>query len=151
MKNILIITIALCCAFLYFARNKQLQANHERQNQHQAQQERLNSPTGFVALPPSIMPSDKILILAPVNCPSREAQYADRLARNLQAQNIPYERISSIQFSVANIPEHEDELKAHSERMNRIMSQPPPLVFVHGRAKSNPTLHEIIAEYQRGS
>ena len=38
-----------------------------------------------------------------------------------------------------------------NKRMNRIMNGPLPVVFVNGRAKSNPSLDEVVAEFRAGS
>ena len=37
------------------------------------------------------------------------------------------------------------------ERMSRIMNGPLPIVFFNGRAKANPSLDEVVAEFKDSS
>lgn len=105
------------------------------------------SRSGFI---PVLMPAgaepDRVLILAPINCPSEDAQRADELAAQLTRMGIPNTRSSSYSLAVDN-PTREQK-----ERMDRavvVMNSEIPAVFVNGMAKANPTAEEVAAEYAR--
>jgi hypothetical protein len=104
------------------------------------------SENGFASLPPvEGQSSRKVFVVAAQNCPHEEAQRADRLAEDLARNNIPVERTHNVSFSFTSAPESEV-----MERMSKIMNSPLPIVFVGGRAKSNPSLEEVVAEFQSG-
>lgn len=101
---------------------------------------------GFVSLPPLSGPgADGIIIFAPENCSSDGARRADTLAGELSFKGIPYERSSSAQFGFTENPG-----QAMMDRMNAVMGGEGPIVFVRGKAKANPSLEEVIAEYEAG-
>ena len=105
------------------------------------------SPNGFT---PVAMPDDAkdntVLVFAPVNCPSKEAQRADALADGLTRQGIPNRRSSH--FSL-NFNQPTDEQQAAIKRTTAVLNGSIPAVFINGMAKSNPTLDEVVAEYRR--
>ncbi len=102
------------------------------------------SENGFAALPPADGQSArKVFVVAAQNCPHEDAQRADRLAEDLSRKGIPVERTQNVSFSITSQPD-----SAVMERMSRIMNGPLPIVFVDGRAKSNPSLDEVVAEYK---
>lgn len=105
------------------------------------------SPGGFQ---PVLMPDgakdNEVLIFAAVNCPHEEAQRADALAEDLTRKGIPNRRSSS--FSL-NLKEPTAELQAAVKRTTDVMNGTIPAVFINGMAKANPTLDEVVAEYER--
>jgi hypothetical protein len=102
------------------------------------------SENGFASLPPvEGQGSRKVFVVAAQNCPHEEAQRADRLAEDLSRNGIPVERTQNVSFSFTSQPESEV-----MERMTKIMNGPLPIVFVNGRAKSNPSLEEVVAEFK---
>jgi len=111
----------------------------------QVQSGPLISSNGFIALPPAVGQSPgKVFVLAALNCQKEEALRADSLAEELSRKGIPVERISAARFRFASPPDD-----AVMERME-MMKGPFPVVFVNGRAKSNPSFEEVVVEL-RGS
>lgn len=110
-----------------------------------AQQEA--SPNGFVsATMPAGVTRNAVVIFAPQNCPSDRAQRADALAEQLTSRNIPVIRSSS--FSASSAAPTADE-RADMERALQVLNAQAPAVFVNGMAKANPSLGEVVAEYER--
>ena len=104
------------------------------------------SENGFVELPPvEGQNSDAVLIAAAMNCPHEAAQRADALANDLSRKGIPVIRTQHIGFSLTN---PEDPAVDH---ISSVMNGKLPIVFVHGKAKANPTLEEVVAEYGNNS
>ncbi len=105
------------------------------------------SPNGFVsAAMPDGARSNTILILAPLNCPSAAAQRADALSNELGRRGIPNVRSSSYNI---NIPSPTAEQRAAVERAVAVLKGEVPAVFVNGMAKANPSLEEVVSEYER--
>jgi len=103
------------------------------------------SENGLASLPPvNGQTSRKVYVLAPENCPSADAKRADRLAADLSQKGIPVVRRDSARFSLSSQLESDVQT-----RMSEIMEGPLPIVFVDGRAKSNPSLDEVVAEFRR--
>jgi hypothetical protein len=101
------------------------------------------SENGFVAMPPVEGQSkDAVLVVAAKNCPHEDAQRADSLAEDLSRKGVPVVRTHTINFNLAG-PD-----SSVVERINSVMNGSLPIVFVRGRAKPNPTLDEVVAEYQ---
>ena len=100
---------------------------------------------GFVSLPAVLGQSPSaVIVVAAENCPHEDAQRADRLAEDLSRSGVPVVRAHSIGFDTTS--GDQDVLG----RINRVMTGQLPIVFVRGRAKANPTLSEVLAEF-RGS
>jgi len=100
---------------------------------------------GFLELaPPTGFSTNQVLIVAAQNCPREGAVRADKLAREMAEQGIPYVRSSSIAFT----PPDPADIDRFVERHNKVMNSEVPIVFVNGKVKSNPSLDEVIAEYQ---
>jgi hypothetical protein len=98
---------------------------------------------GFVDLPPAQgQKSDTVYVVAAVNCPHEAAQRADRLARDLAREGIPVIRTNSVNFSGSGLDD------SAIKRLNVVMNEPLPIVFVHGRAKSAATLDDVEAEFK---
>ena len=81
-------------------------------------------------------------LFRPTSCPHEDAQRADSLAEDLSRKGIPVIRTHTINFNLA-APDN-----SVAERINSVMKGSLPIVFVRGRAKPNPTLEEVVAEYQ---
>jgi hypothetical protein len=101
------------------------------------------SPNGFESVP---LDGDRnsVVIFAPLNCSREEAQRADFLADTLSRRGIPVKRTQEANISFSGIPDD-----ATASRVKGVMNGPLPIVFVKGRAKSNPTIEETVAEYKR--
>lgn len=111
----------------------------------QVQSGPLVSGNGFVALPPANGHTrGKVFVVAALHCSKDEALRADSLAEELSRKGIPVERASRTSFTFASPPD-----SAVMQRME-ILNGPFPVVFVNGRAKSNPSFEEVVAEL-RGS
>ncbi|TAK62730.1 hypothetical protein [Methylobacter sp.] len=105
----------------------------------------ITSESGFVSLPPMEgESSDAVLVVAAENCPHEDAQRADNLAQALSEKGIPVVRTHNISFN--HISSNKE-----AERITSVMNGSLPIVFVDGRAKSNPTLEEVVAEYEGAS
>jgi hypothetical protein len=103
------------------------------------------SAYGFVELPPmNAGAKAPVLVVAAENCPEDAAQRADRLADDLSRQGVPVARTHNVSFT---IPNGDPDVVA---RINAVMNGPLPIVFVRGRAKSNASLDEVLAEYRAG-
>lgn len=102
------------------------------------------SPRGFVDMPPVMgQSSEAILVIAAENCPHDDAQRADQLAQDLGRSGLPVVRLHNVSFEL-NGP----DASAAAERLTAVMNGELPIVFVRGRAKSNPRLDEVIAEFK---
>lgn len=104
------------------------------------------SNNGFVRIPEvGGAKPDTVLVIAAQNCPHEDAQRADGLAQDLAAKGISVERTHNVSFVMQSTDTPE------AKNLPGIMNGPLPVVIVDGRAKSNPTLDEVIAEVKRGS
>ena len=100
------------------------------------------SPNGLYPFPaPFTPPSDRLLILAPPNCPSAEGRRADALVRGLNNDGIRCTRSGNISIKATQMPTAEEQA-----RLDEFMRGPLPIVFVNGRVSNNPTIDEIEAE-----
>lgn len=101
------------------------------------------SPNGFFAMPsPENADKSQVIIFAPIGCPREAGQRAAALAESLGQQNIPIVQSDSANFELA------DATPALLQRVDTVMKGEIPIVFVKGKAKANPTLAEVLAEYQ---
>ena len=87
-----------------------------------------------------------VLVLAPENCPSAEAQRALALDAELTRRHIPHTMGASMGISDDNPTE---ESVAEHNRAMAVFQQGAPAVYINGMGKSNPTADEVVAEYQR--
>ena len=102
-----------------------------------------SASSGFVALPAVRGQSPTaVLVVAAEDCPHDDAQRADRLTDDLSRNGVRVVRTHSIGFDIPNGGQ------ADLDQINRVMTGPLPVVFVRGRAKANPTLEEVLAEYK---
>jgi len=103
--------------------------------------------TGFVqAVDVDGAVRNNVLILAPPNCPSEEAQHAAALERKLTEMGIPHTMGSGFSVSIDN---PDEEQRAGIDRAVAVFQQGAPAVFINGMAKSNPTAEEVATEYKR--
>jgi len=95
---------------------------------------------GFVPLPSFAGSSGRaVVIFAPENCPEDAGRRADALADSLGRSGVPVSRLSHVSFNVSSPDE--------ASRINAVMTGTIPIVVVRGRAKANPSLDEVLAEY----
>lgn len=71
------------------------------------------------------------------------AGFAERLASLLSSNGIAYRRATAADYN--NLTSQEE-----ANRVLAVMNGPIPIVYVNGRAKSNPAPDEVVAEYHRG-
>lgn len=101
---------------------------------------------GFLPVPmPENADTETVLIFAPKNCPKEGAQKAAWLAEQLTARGIPNQLTS--QYRAENL-EPTDENLAAFKRLDVVMRGDIPITLVNGKGKANPSLEEVIAEYQ---
>jgi len=102
------------------------------------------SANGFASLPPvDGQCARKVYVLAAKNCPGEDAKRADLLAAGLARKGIPVERTDRARFSLSSPLESDVQT-----RISTIMEGPLPTVFVDGRAKSNPSIDEVVSEFR---
>lgn len=100
---------------------------------------------GFVQVPPPAnQAQDTVYVLAAENCPKEDAQRADRLAATLANEKIPVVRTHNIAFN--SVPMDDPNI---AKRLEAVMNGPLPIVFFRGRAKGNPELEDVLAEYRK--
>lgn len=105
------------------------------------------SENGFAQLPGlQDQDADTVYVIAPQDCPKEASQRALRLAEDLQEQGIPVVKTSNVNYSFSATPS-QDVL----DRMNGVMRGEVPIVIINGRGKANPSMAEVVAEYQEGS
>ena len=106
------------------------------------------SANGFVPVEmPAGVARNAVLVLAPRNCPSDEAQRTEALVGALERSGIPVVRGDGFSFDVAD-PTREQ--MAAIDRAVDVFQRGAPAVFVNGMAMSNPTPAQTIAEYRAG-
>jgi len=101
---------------------------------------------GFLELPPTDgQKPDTVYVIAALNCPHEDAQRADRLAEELNGKGIPAIRTDHVNFQWTDV----DTSAAHeyADRTNAVMNGRLPIAFVRGRAKSDATLDQVVAEF----
>lgn len=164
MKKLILV---VACVVIFAA----LHGRSERQAVDKSLQVNANA-NGFVDLTVNdqSLVGPGIVILAALNCPQIEAQRAESLASALKERNIPFRRSNTINSNIAidsrtiesngKSPEEikkeyaalmAEKTKALQLKFDLITAmgkQPAPVVFINGKAKSNPSLEEVIAEYR---
>ena len=101
------------------------------------------SANGFVQMPPLVdLDPNTVTVFAAENCPQEDARRADNLAEALRGSGIPVKRTHSINMTV---PGGQEAMMAG---VNAIMNGNLPIVFVNGRARANPNLQDVIAEFK---
>lgn len=98
------------------------------------------SKNGFVELAPgNNAPLGVVLIVAPPFCSRDEARRADEVQEFLTNEGIPSQRTEALGFTFQGAVDE--------DMLNTIMTGKMPVVFVNGRAKNDPNVAEIVAEY----
>jgi hypothetical protein len=102
----------------------------------------MTNANGFVDIPiPDGQEPAIVYVVAAENCPHEEAQRADRLAEDLSRGNISVQRMHHVGFtSIKDASE--------AQRVSAVMNGELPIVFVNGRAKANPSIEDVIAEFK---
>jgi len=101
------------------------------------------SPAGFFLLTREEAVNPRVTIMSVPNCPSHETALARNLEASLQSAGIPCEMTQHIGFEFHD--------PADMERVQKYMANvPAPLVLVRGWAKGNPSVQDVIAQYQAG-
>jgi hypothetical protein len=85
------------------------------------------------------------VVLAALNCPSAQAQRADALAAQLTRLGLANQRANSYYASITS-----REQMPLLSRTNTVLGGEIPIVIINGRAKANPTVEEVQAEYSAG-
>jgi hypothetical protein len=65
-----------------------------------------------------------------------------QVAEQVAMKNMPHKLASSISFQ----PTQEAELV---RAWQSVSAGPPPIVVIHGKARSNPTIEQIVDEYSQ--
>lgn len=101
------------------------------------------SEAGFYLLQRNVPKNQKVWVMAPLNCPSQEAQQARALCAAIQIAGVPCEISSQLQLNPDSMEE--------AERVKKFMDQVAnPLVIVRGWGKGKPTVQDVIAQYRAG-
>ena len=80
-----------------------------------------------------------VLIVGPINCPRPAGVRCTSLAAALDSAGVPYARTEQAQFSPsANLD---------GDKLSAVMNNDPPIVFINGMAKANPSADEVIEAY----
>ncbi|KGF72440.1 hypothetical protein DO97_08685 [Neosynechococcus sphagnicola sy1] len=106
------------------------------------------SSNGFVSAPlPDAMAANphQVLVVGP-DCDSPEGVKTRELTRQLIQHNIPVQQASSVAFGSDSGTDFEA-----IDRVDQVMQAGSPIVFVRGKAKANPGIEEVIAEYHQPS
>ena len=119
------------------------QKHHAEGADGDTQAAQLEKGTGFVPFPrPMGARADAVLIYAPANCPSDMAQRASKLAQQLKELGIPSVQLQEASFDIdGSNPEAMAQIKS-------VMEGKGPPVIIRGRAKANPTVDDVVAEYR---
>lgn len=100
-----------------------------------------SSTTEWLAVPaPAGADPKRALIVAAPNCPRAESKRAVALARELAAQQIPCAQTGTVSFAITS--------DTDAKRLEQVMSAGAPIVFINGKAKSNPSTAEVVAEFR---
>jgi len=119
--------------------------SHHRASAHRVDARATGGPGEFVVLPPvEGQRAQIVFVVAAENCPHEAAQRADHLAQALASRGIPVQRTHEVRFRFTSRPD-----AATVDRISAVMNGPLPVVFINGRAKSNPSLDEVDAQYRR--
>lgn len=104
------------------------------------------SENGFIPVEmPGGVARNAVLVLAPRNCPSDQAQRTELLVRELERAGIPVVRGDSFSFDVDNpTPEQMAGIRNTVE----VFKRGAPAVYTQGMGMSNPTAGQVIAEYR---
>ena len=135
---IVVVSFALCFAGYQWHKSKQENKSFVQDIKSRTDQ------YGFLDISVNLTGSNVIVIMAPVNSSSQHAKIADYLAKELNNQNIPATRINGYSFNqdLNNMTDIEI-----NQRVQYVRTMAPPLVFVNGKIKSNPSIEDIKKEW----
>lgn len=121
---------------------------HWWQTHREAQvMQRLTSPNGFLPVPmPEGTPPNTVLVFAPLNCPEEGAQRAEALSRRLTELGI--RNVRTAEYASTSFTPSEEQVQRFKQ-LNKVMTGEIPIALVNGMGKANPTVDEVVAEYQR--
>lgn len=102
-------------------------------------------PFTAVAMPDGAK-RDEVLIYTVLNCTKKEARTAERLEREINAAGISARRSNQFRLSVNQGSAQEQAAAQATAAL--LASSKWPVVFVNGRAKSQPTTQEVLAVVQ---
>ena len=106
------------------------------------------SPNGFRPLPLAYSKTDGIFVYAPNGCPKNQQLQTANLVEQLKSHNLPVTRSNSFHANATfNKKPTDKELAVLEQQMKILMNQPSPLVFINGKVKSNPSITDVIKEY----
>ncbi len=107
------------------------------------------SRNGFRPLPEAYSKHDGVLVYAPNGCPKNQQLETAHLIDQLKAHNIPVTRTNSFHTNATFKKRPTDKELAVMEKQMQIVvkNQPSPLVFINGKAKSAPSVADVIDEY----
>lgn len=91
---------------------------------------------------------DTVYIMTPKNCPSEAAQRARRLAEQLDERGIPNVRRDHFRAEVTSPTDEEMKLLSHT---TAIIDGEIPAVFVNDMGSVNPSVQEVVGEFERTS
>ena len=104
------------------------------------------SENGFIPVEmPDGVGRNAVLVLAPRNCPSDQAQRTEALVSSLASAGIPVVRGDSFFFDVEN---PDAAQRAAIKRTVEVFKRGAPAVYMNGMGMSNPTPGQAIAEYR---
>jgi hypothetical protein len=89
---------------------------------------------------------NRVLILAPLNCPSTAAKRADALAAKLDQMGIPNTRSNT--FHLHYDTRSADE-RAAAQHASEVLGGEIPAVFINGMGKANPSPDEVAEIFRR--
>ena len=81
------------------------------------------------------------MVIAAQHCTQDAARRADSIAQDLAKMGLPVIRHHAVQCSFSSLAD------TVAQQFTSAMEGPMPIVFVRGRAMSDPTLDEIVAEF----
>jgi len=102
-----------------------------------------------VAIPDEV-PANTVLLYAPINCPSQEAQHAYMLSQELSQKHIPNVLLNS--WTITSTDEYAIG-PFKSDKLRRLVNLfdkgKIPAVLINGMAKSDPSADDIAAEFKK--
>ena len=124
-------------------------AGYQAWHRHKAAAEEVdNTPSAgaFVSVEmPDGAQRNKVVILAPLNCPSDAAKRADALSARLTEMGIPNERSNTyaLHYNTTSA-----ETQVRIRHTQDVLGGKIPAVFVNGLGKDNPSADEVVAVYR---
>jgi hypothetical protein len=110
------------------------------------------SASGFTdTLTPDGLDPSVMTVFMPENCPMEAGVRGRALVERMKEANIPLAVSDHASMQVrANTKAEFDAKMELARKGTAVMGGEPPIVFYKGRAKANPSIEEVILEYQAG-